>query len=190
MDAAEQSLIGRIWAAIEAKDWKTAISALEDGVNVTPESLYLVELHADMLLDELQDMEAGWLQLRKFVRLAIEKDSKGWLVAAMNQLFDPSRDYSRFPFGERLSMGNELSWHILTLCQQEDAHSRAECYEAMAHFFHEFGNNDLAVDLVQMAVTLLERLSLKEEVRQPLLAQLLKRLAEYKCHKAVRAALF
>ncbi|UWU19459.1 hypothetical protein N2599_37055 (plasmid) [Rhizobium sullae] len=55
----EQSLIARIWAAIEAKDWKTALSALEDGVSVTPESLYLFELYADTLLDELQDMEAA-----------------------------------------------------------------------------------------------------------------------------------
>ncbi|MBY5700281.1 hypothetical protein [Rhizobium leguminosarum] len=189
MDAAEQSLVDRIWAAIEAKDWKTALSALEDGVSVTPESLYLFELYADTLLDELQDMEAGCLMLRRFVRLAIEKDSKAWLLGAMYQLFDSSRDYSRFPFGERLSMGKELSEHILTLCQREDAHSRAEYYDAMAHFFHEIGKNEVAVELVEMAVTLVKGLPVQDEVKQPLLAQLLKTLAEYKCHEAVRAEL-
>ncbi|MBX4917436.1 MULTISPECIES: hypothetical protein [Rhizobium] len=188
MDAAEQLLIRRIWAAIDAKDWKTALSALEDGVSVTPERLALFELYAHTLLDELQDMEDGCVLLREFVRLAIEKDSKDWLLGAMYQLFESSRDYSRFPAGERSSMGKELSRHILTLCQRVDAHSRAEYYNAMANFFHEFGNNDLAVDLVQVAVTLVEGPS-QEEVEQPLRTQLLKRLAEYKCHEAVRAAL-
>ncbi|ANP90972.1 hypothetical protein [Rhizobium leguminosarum] len=119
MDSAEQSLIDRIWTAIEAKDWETARSLLEDGISVMPDSFYLLQLYADMLIDELQDMEAGCLILRKFVRLAIEKVSKDWLLGAMYQLFDSSHDYSRFPFGERLSMGKALSEHILTLCQWE-----------------------------------------------------------------------
>ncbi|MBX4995767.1 hypothetical protein HJA91_30685 [Rhizobium binae] len=93
------------------------------------------------MIDELQDMEAGCLMLRKFVRLAIEKDSKDWLLGAMHQLFDSSHDYSRFPSGERLSMGKALCEHILTLCQWQNAHSRAEYYRAMAYFFHEVGNN-------------------------------------------------
>ncbi len=86
-------------------------------------------------------------------------------------------------------MGKELSEHSLTLCQREDAYSRAEYYDAMAHFFHEIGNNEVAVELVKMAVTLVKGLPVPDEVKQPLLAQLLKTLAEYKCHEAVRAEL-
>ncbi|MGO6725258.1 hypothetical protein ACCS70_33010 [Rhizobium ruizarguesonis] len=41
-----------------------------------------------MLIDKLQDMEAGCLILRKFVRLAIEKVSKDWLLGAMDQLLE------------------------------------------------------------------------------------------------------
>ncbi|MBY2950710.1 hypothetical protein HF263_26850 [Rhizobium leguminosarum] len=187
MDVAEQSLIGLIWAAIEAKDWKTALSLLEDGISVLPDSLYLFQLYADMLIDELQDMEAGCQMLRKFVRLAIEKDSKDWLLGAMHQLFDSSHDYSRFPFGERLSMGKALSEHILTLCQWENAHSRAEYYQAMAYFFHEIGNNVVVVELFEMTVTLVKGLPIQDEVKQ--LARLLKTLADYECHEAVRAEL-
>ncbi|WP_392713779.1 hypothetical protein [Rhizobium ruizarguesonis] len=172
MDSAEQSLINRIWTAIEAKDWETARSLLEDGISVMPDSFYLLQLYADMLIDELQDMEAGCLILRKFVRLAIEKVSKDWLLGAMDQLFDSSRDYSRFLFGELLSMGKALSEHILTLCQRENAHSRAEYYQAMAHFFHEIGNNVVAVELFEMTVTLVK--GLQDEVKQ--LARLLKSL--------------
>ncbi|MBY5720741.1 hypothetical protein HFO33_29875 [Rhizobium leguminosarum] len=186
MDVAEQSLIGLIWAAIEAKDWKTALSLLEDGISVMPDSLYLFQLYADMLIDELQDMEAGCLMLRKFVRLAIEKDSKDWLLGAMHQLFNSSHDYSRFPFGERLSMGKALSEHILTRCQWENAHSRAEYYQAMAYFFHEIGNNVVAVELFEMTLTLVKGLP-QDELKQ--LARLLKTLAEYKCHDAVRVEL-
>ncbi|MFW8643173.1 hypothetical protein ACOJBO_12275 [Rhizobium beringeri] len=87
MDSAEQSLIDRIWTAIEAKDWETARSLLEDGISVMPDSFYLLQLYADMLIDELQDMEAGCLILRKFVRLAIEKVSKtGFLERCINSL--------------------------------------------------------------------------------------------------------
>ncbi|MBY3143208.1 hypothetical protein HFN65_25045 [Rhizobium laguerreae] len=187
MDAAGQSLIDRIWAAIEAKDWKTALSLLQDGISVMPDSLYLFQLYADILIDELQDMEAACLMLRKFVRLAIEKDSKDWLLGAMHQLFDSSHDYSRFPFGERLSMGKALSEHMLTLCQWENAHSRAEYYQAMAYFFHEVGNNIVAVELFEMTVTLVKGLPIQDEVKR--LARLQKTLAEYKCHEAVRAEL-
>ncbi|AUW47404.1 hypothetical protein [Rhizobium leguminosarum] len=187
MDVAEQSLIGLIWAAIEAKDWKTALSLLEDGISVMPDSLYLFQLYADMLIDELQDMEAGCLMLRKFVRLAIEKDSKDWLLGAMHQLFDSSHDYSRFPFGERLSMGKALSEHILTLCQWENAHSRAEYYQAMAYFFHEIGNNVVAVELFEMTVTLVKGLPIQDELKQlARLLKTLKRVAFIQPHKKFR----
>ena len=44
MDSAEQSLIDRIWTAIDAKDWETARSLLEDGISVMPDSLNLLQL--------------------------------------------------------------------------------------------------------------------------------------------------
>ncbi|ANP89298.1 hypothetical protein [Rhizobium leguminosarum] len=166
MDSAEQSLIDRIWTAIEAKDWKTALSLLEDGISVMPDSLSLVQLYIDTLIDEWGDMEEGCLLLHKFVRLAIEKDAKDWLLGAMYQLFNSSHDYSRFPFGERLSMGKALSKHILTLCQWENASSRADYYQAMAYFFHEIDNNDVAVELFEMALSLAKGLPIQDEVKQ------------------------
>ncbi|WP_246826339.1 TlpA family protein disulfide reductase [Rhizobium binae] len=121
IDATENALRRRIRAATDIEDWKSALSVIEEGINLFPDRIPLRQSQVSMLIGEMRDMEAGWIALAQFARDAIERNSEDWLFAAMEELFGPHYDYSELPFAERLSLGKELSERILILCAQQDA---------------------------------------------------------------------
>jgi thiol-disulfide isomerase/thioredoxin len=174
------TFLSRTLAAMNVKDSKTALSAIEEGINAFPDNLDFRRFHADILIGEMHNMEAAWIALGRFARDAIEKNSEDWLLAAMRQLFGSPYDYSCLPFAERFSMGKELSDRILTLCPQWDARSRALSYAAIAPYYHENGKSERAVELIEEALELVEGESLADDVKQEWLAQLLQALEKYK----------
>ncbi|MBY5544803.1 TlpA family protein disulfide reductase [Rhizobium leguminosarum] len=181
IDALENALRRRIRTATEIEDWKTALSAIEEGINLFPDSIYFHQEHVWTLIGVMRDMEAGWIALDQFVRTAIERNSEDWLSEALQQLFGwYDYDYSGLPSMKRFSMGKELSERILKLCPQQDALPRAESYESIAPYYHESGDKDRAVDLIEQALELLDGESLPDVEKQEWLLQLLHTLAEYK----------
>ncbi|WP_392713717.1 TlpA family protein disulfide reductase [Rhizobium ruizarguesonis] len=178
IDAAKNALYGRIWAATKIEDWKTALSAIEEGVNLFPDDISWRQSHVGTLMGEMRDMEAGWIALGQFARTAIERNSEEWLLTAMHQLFYPY-DYSGL-LAERLSMGKELSERILRLYPQQGSRLRFYSYQTIAFYYHESGDNDRAVDLIEQALTFVHEESLPDVKKQELKAQLLSALAEYK----------
>ncbi|KAB1088679.1 redoxin family protein [Neorhizobium galegae] len=192
IDAAESALIDRIKAATEIEDWKTALSAIEEGINRFPDDIIFRQWHVETLMGGMRDMEAGWIALGQFARTAIERNSEVWLFAAMQQLFGPVYDYSSRLLAERFSMGKELSERILRLYPQHDALFRAESYETIALYYHESGDNDRAVDLLEQALKFVDGESLPDVEKRERMAQLLQNLAEYKgeqvCYGGICAA--
>ncbi|WP_342585500.1 TlpA family protein disulfide reductase [Rhizobium leguminosarum] len=178
IDAAKNALYGRIWAATKIEDWKTALSAIEEGVNLFPDDISWRQSHVGTLMGEMRDMEAGWIALGQFARTAIERNSEEWLLTAMQQLFYPY-DYSGL-LAERLSMGKELSERILRLYPQQGSRLRFHSYTMIAFYYHESGDNDRAVDLIEQALTFVDEEPLPDVKKQKLKAQLLSALAEYK----------
>ncbi|NKL08486.1 redoxin domain-containing protein [Rhizobium leguminosarum bv. viciae] len=180
MYVSERPFLDRIREATEIEDWKTALFAIEEGINLIPDSLSLRRLQVSTLIGEIRDMEAGWIALAQFARDAIERDSEDWLRAAMDELFGPYYDYSGLPSGERLSLGKELSERILKFCPQQDALSRAESYETIAPYYHESGDNGRAVDLIEQALNFVEGERLPHEFKRKELERLVLILGEYK----------
>ncbi|MBY3116067.1 redoxin family protein [Rhizobium laguerreae] len=180
IDATENALRRRIRAATDIEDWKSALSVIEESINLFPDRISLRQSQVSMLIGEMRDMEAGWIALGQFARDAIERNSEDWLFAAMEELFGPHYDYSELPFAERLSLGKELSERILILCAQQDALSRAESYETIAYYYNESGDNGLAVGLIELALNLVDGGPLPDEDKQEWLAHLLRFLTEYK----------
>ncbi|MBY5735498.1 TlpA family protein disulfide reductase [Rhizobium leguminosarum] len=180
-DALENALRRRIRTATEIEDWKTALSAIEEGMNLFPDSIYFHQEHVGTLIGVMRDMEAGWIALEQFVRTAIARNSEDWLSAALEELFGwYDYDYSGLPSEERFSMGKELSERILRLYPQQNALSRAESYETIAPYYHESGDNDRAVDLIEQALKFVDGESLPDVQKRERLLQLLYILAEYK----------
>ncbi|MBY3349022.1 TlpA disulfide reductase family protein [Rhizobium laguerreae] len=178
IDAPKRALFDRIKAATEIEDWKTALSAIEEGINRFPGNIMFHQWHVGTLMGEMRDMEAGWIALGQFARTAIERNSEEWLLTAMQQLFYPY-DYSGL-LAERLSMGKELSERILRLYPQQGSRLRFHSYTMIAFYYHESGDNDRAVDLIEQALTFVDEESLPDVKKQKLKAQLLSALAEYK----------
>ncbi|MBP2444019.1 redoxin family protein [Rhizobium leguminosarum] len=156
-----ECLIDRTDIAIQLKDWKTARSAVDEGIKTFPDESFFPQLHVTLII-ETGDMEAGWDALRRFARDAVEKNSVDWLLAAIWQLFNAQYDYSRFPSEERFSLVEELSDRILASC------------------YHESGQIDLAVEVIEQVLESVRRESLPNEDKEELLAQLLQKLVEYK----------
>ncbi|WP_245355045.1 hypothetical protein [Rhizobium leguminosarum] len=179
------ALCDRIQAATEIEDWKTALAAFEEGINLFPDIIPLREWHLGTLIGGMHDMDAGWIALGQFARDAIERNSEEWLFEALDQLFDREYDYSGLPSAERFSMGKELSERILKLYQQQ-ARSRAWSSLSLALYYHESGDNGRAVDLLEKALKFVDGESLPEDEKEMGLLQLLHRLADYKgeqvCH--------
>ncbi|WP_327206549.1 hypothetical protein [Rhizobium beringeri] len=98
----------RAIAAVNIKDFQTALSTIEEGIKAIPDNLPFREAHVELLLGRMHDFEAGWIVLARLARNAIEKNDGEWLLAAMQQLFGSPYDYSCLPFAERFSMGKEL----------------------------------------------------------------------------------
>ncbi|NKK89542.1 redoxin family protein [Rhizobium leguminosarum bv. viciae] len=180
IDAPANALRRRIRAATEIEDWKAALSAIEEGIKLFPDSISLRQSHVSMLMGEMREIGAGWIALDQFARDAIERNSEDWLLAAMQELFGPHYDYSGLPLAERFSMGKELSDRILRLFPQQDALSRAESYETIAFYCRESGDNGLAVGLIELALNLVDGGPLPDEDKQEWLAHLRRVPAEYK----------
>ncbi|WP_222035427.1 hypothetical protein [Rhizobium leguminosarum] len=77
-------------------------------------------------------------------------------------------------------MGKELSERILRLYPQQGSRLRFHSYTMIAFYYHESGDNDRAVDLIEQALTFVDEESLPDVKKQKLKAQLLSALAEYK----------
>jgi thiol-disulfide isomerase/thioredoxin len=184
LDALEKALLRRIRAATEIEDWKTTLSAIEEGINLFPDSINFHQWHVGTLMGGMRDMDAGWIALGQFARDAIERNSEDWLSAVLEQLFG-WYDYSGLPSAERFSMGKELSERILRLYQQQ-ALSRADSSLSVALYYHESGDNGRAVDVLEQALKFVDGESLPEVEKEVWLLQLLHTLAEYKgeqvCH--------
>ncbi|WP_260691834.1 hypothetical protein [Rhizobium leguminosarum] len=144
-DVSYNALRDRIRAATDIEDWKTALSAIEEGIVLFPDKIMFHQWHVATLM-QMRDMEACWIALGQFARTAIERTSEDWLLAALQQLFGPIYDYSGLPLAERSSMAKELSERILRLCPQHDAPLRYYSYLTIAFYYHESGDNDRAVD--------------------------------------------
>ncbi|MBY5546751.1 redoxin domain-containing protein [Rhizobium leguminosarum] len=185
IDALENALCRRIRTLTEIEDWKTALSAIEEGINLFPDSIHFHQEHIWTLIVGMRDMEAGRIVLDQFVRTAIERNSEDWLYEALQQLFGRyNYDYPGLPT-ERFSMGKKLSERILRLYQQQ-ALSRADSFLLVARYYHESGDNGRAVDLLEQALRFVDGESLPEVEKEESLKQLLHTLAEYKgeqvCH--------
>lgn len=74
INAPERALRRRIRAATEIEDWKTAPSAIEEGISLFPHSISLRQWHVGTLIGGMADMEAGWIALGQFARTAIERN--------------------------------------------------------------------------------------------------------------------
>jgi thiol-disulfide isomerase/thioredoxin len=174
------TFLSRTLAAMNVKDSKAALSAIEEGINAFPDNLDFRRFHANILIGEMHNMEAAWIALGRFARDAIEKNSEDWLLEAMVQLFNSKYDYSLFPSSDRMSLGKELSDRILTITRTQDAVSRAQSFALIARYHHESGENDLATEFAEQALDLLYSASFPDERKQQLLEYLLEALEEYK----------
>ncbi|MER8583282.1 hypothetical protein NKG95_32120 [Mesorhizobium sp. M1423] len=74
---------------------------------------------------------------------------------ALDQLFHPTNDHSRFPSAERFAMGKELSEQILALNPPQGDDPKFWSYPAIARY-HENGNEVRAIELVELAMTSLD----------------------------------
>ena len=106
------------------------------------------------------------------------------MIAALDQLFQPNLDHSRFPSAERLAMGKELSEHILALTPPQGDGSKLLPYRAIAWYYHESGNKDRAIELIELALKSLDGPEpVADGLKQYLLPELLQALANYKGEK-------
>jgi tetratricopeptide (TPR) repeat protein len=176
----EKALMDRINTAREDKDWKVAVSAIQEAISESPDDPSWREYHVEVLIESMRELEAGWIALARFAREAIERNCEDWLRAAMRQLFDSQYDYPRLALAERFSVGKELSDCILRLSEQQDALSRAQSYETVAPYYHESGDNSRALELIEQAIVLVKSGSLPDDEKQEWLAQLLRALEKYK----------
>ncbi|WP_312887797.1 TlpA disulfide reductase family protein [Rhizobium laguerreae] len=190
--APQRALLRRIRGATEIEDWKTALSAIEEGIILFPDNIRFHQKHVEILIGVMRDMEAGWIALVQFARTAIERNSEDWLLAALQDLFGPIYDYSGLPLAERSSMAKELSERILRLYPQHDAPFRYHSYLTIAFYYHESGDDDRAVDLIEQALKFVDGEALPDVEKHERMAQLLHTLAEYKgeqvCYGGICAA--
>lgn len=56
----EDVFLSKISAAVKLKDWKTALSAIEEGIALLPDSLQLRMAHAHLLLLKMRDRRPAW----------------------------------------------------------------------------------------------------------------------------------
>ncbi|WP_435302954.1 TlpA disulfide reductase family protein [Mesorhizobium australicum] len=188
--ALKKPIDDRFWAAVKLEDWKTALWAIEEGIALMPDDLNFRLAHAHLLLHKVQDMWTGLPVMRQLVRDAIDKNSEDWMVSALDQLFHPANDHSRLPPAERFAMGKELSEHILALNPPQGDSPKFRSYPAIARYYHENGNNDRAIELVELALTSLEGPEpIPADLKEQHLPDLLQALAEYRGGKVCCGAL-
>ncbi|WP_206078925.1 TlpA disulfide reductase family protein [Allomesorhizobium camelthorni] len=183
----------RYWAAVKTEDWKTALSAIEEGIALMPDDINFRQAHVHLLLHRTHDMRTGLPVMRQLVRDAIDRNSEHWMIVALDQLFHPNLDHSRFPSAERFAMGKELSQHMLALNPPQGDGRKFLFYPAVARYHHESGNKDRAIELIELALKSLDGPEpIADGLKQHLLPDLLQALANYKgekvCHGALCAA--
>ncbi len=138
----------------------------------------------------MKDMQVGLPVMRQFVRDAINRNSENWMVAALDELFFPNLDHSHFPSAERLAMGKQLSEHILALNPPESDKRKLLPYRLAALYYHESGNKDRAIELIEMALKSQggpERI--RDQDEQDEISHLLQFLAYFKGEKVCYGAL-
>ncbi|MER9266109.1 TlpA family protein disulfide reductase [Mesorhizobium sp. M0410] len=188
--ALKKPIDDRFWAAVKLEDWKTALWAIEEGIALMPDDINFRLAHAHLLLHKIQDMWTGLPVIRQLVRDAIDKNSEDWMVSALDQLFHPANDHSRLPPAERFAMGKELSEHILALNPPQRDSPKFRSYPAVARYYHENGNNDRAIELVELASQSLDGPEpIPDELKDHLLPDLLQALAKYRGGKVCSGAL-
>ncbi|MDW9782417.1 redoxin family protein [Sinorhizobium meliloti] len=187
----EDVFLYKISAAMKLEDWKTALSAIEEGIALLPDSIQLRVAHAHTLLHGMRDMQTGLPVLRQLVRDAIDRNAEDWLLGAMYQLFNPAYDHTDFPSVERLAMGKELSEHILALTGLED-NAKVSYYRLAAPYYYESGHKARAEELLELALKLVDGMPFPDKIKQSWLEDLLQSLAKYRgqkvCYGGVCAA--
>ncbi|WP_409190666.1 TlpA disulfide reductase family protein [Bradyrhizobium sp. RDM4] len=187
--ARERSMRRRIGAAMEAKDWPTALLAVEEGIAATPDNLHFREIHAHLLLHKMRDTATGFQVLRQLVRDAIEKQSEALsaLVGAMRQLFYAENDNTHLPRADRFAIGRDVSEHILNPGQ---AFGGLNCssYMVVAQYYYESGDKQHAIELIERAMTWLDDPkampeSMREGAKKYYMPGLLQALANYRDEK-------
>ncbi|MET4038181.1 MULTISPECIES: TlpA disulfide reductase family protein [unclassified Bradyrhizobium] len=178
--------IGRtIRPAMEAKDWPTALSAVEAGIATVPDNLAFRQIHADLLLHKMRDTATGFQVLRQLLRDAIEKQSEAvrGLIFVMNQLFDPENDKAHLPRAERFAIGRDVSEHILNPGQAFGG-LNVTSYRVVAQYYYESGDKQRAIELIERAMTLLDDPEIvPEATKQYYMRRLLQTLANYRDEK-------
>ncbi|AZO03856.1 MAG: TlpA family protein disulfide reductase [Mesorhizobium sp.] len=191
--ALTKSINRRFWAAVRKEDWETALSAVEEGSALMPDDINFRLAQAHLLLHRMQDMPTGLPVIRQLARDAIERNSEHWLLATLDQLFGPAHDHSHFPSHERFALGKELAEHILARNPLQGDGHKFRTYPAVARYYHESGNQDRAIELIEFALKSLDSAEpMLDELKQHLLPDLLQALANYKgeevCYGALCAA--
>ncbi|WP_348628825.1 hypothetical protein [Mesorhizobium sp. WSM3866] len=137
--------------------------------------------YAHLLLHRMKDMRTGLPVIRQLVRDAIGRNSEDWMLATLDQLFGPAHDHSHFPSLERFALGNELAEQLLALNPPQGDGQKFRTYPAVARYYHESGNQNRAIELVELALKSLDRPKpMLGELKQHLLPNLLQALANYK----------
>ncbi|ARS72138.1 TlpA family protein disulfide reductase [Sinorhizobium meliloti] len=142
---------GKRRAAEEIGDWKTALAAIEEGIALDSDNYNLRASQVHLLLDKICDMETGLAVLWQFVREAVDRGGAHWLLTAMMQIFHQS-----LPSGERFAMGKVLSKHILALDLAQCSLPPSLLFREVARYYHEIGNKDRAVELIELALKSLD----------------------------------
>lgn len=94
------------------------------------------------------------------------------------------------PPAERFAMGKDLSEHILALNPPQGDSPKFRSYPAVAWYYHENGNNDRAIELVELALKSLDGSEpIPDELKEHLLPDLLQALASYRGGKVCYGAL-
>lgn len=77
----ENLFLRKFSAAMKMEDWKTALSVIEEGTALLPDSLHLRAAHADTLLHKMRDIQTGLPVLRQLVRDRYRQKRRRWAVA-------------------------------------------------------------------------------------------------------------
>uniref|UniRef100_UPI00397B348B redoxin family protein n=1 Tax=Bradyrhizobium sp. NDS-1 TaxID=3080014 RepID=UPI00397B348B len=179
------SIKDTIRSAEEAKDWRAALSAAEEGIAMMPDDRHFREIQARLLL-QMRDTATGFQVLRQLVEDAIEKrsDAVRGLIAVMDQLFGPENDKAHLPRAERFAIGREVSEYILNSVQDSGG-PIFDSYRVVAQYYYESGDKQRAIELIERAMAWLDDPEIvPEPAKQYYMPRLLQTLANYRGEKA------